>query len=93
MSELVAPALLSEALVGEVVVLVLAVGLVWVVFRELARVALKVLVPAGVLVGVALWLGWLDQTMVGNTLASVGDGVMGGIRWAADWVVSMTSSG
>lgn len=88
MSELVAP-----ALVGEVVVLVLALGLVWIVFREVARVAIKLLVPAGVLVGVALWLGWLDQTMVGNTLVAVGNGVMSGIRTVADWVVATTSSG
>lgn len=88
MSELVAP-----ALVGEVVVLVLALGLVWIVFREVARVAIKLLVPAGVLVAVALWLGWLDQTMVGNTLVAVGNGVMSGIRTVADWVVATTSSG
>lgn len=88
MSELIAP-----ALVGEVVVLVLALGLVWIVFREVARVAIKVLVPAGVLVGAALWLGWLDQTMVGNTLFAVGNGVMSGIRTVADWVVATTSSG
>lgn len=83
----------APALVGEVVVLVLAVGLVWVVFREVARVALKVLLPAGVLVGVAVWLGWLDQTMLGNTLVAVGDGVMNGIRSVADWLVARTSSG
>ena len=88
MSELVAP-----ALVGEGVMLILAIGLVWIVFREVARAALKLLLPAAALLGVAVWLGWLDQTMVGDTLVAVGDGVMSGIRSVADWVVARASSG
>ena len=88
MSELVAP-----ALVGEGVMLILAIGLVWIVFREVARAALKLLLPAAALLGVAVWLGWLDQTTVGNTLVAVGDGVMSGIRSVADWVVARASSG
>ena len=88
MSELVAP-----ALVGEGVVLILAIGLVWIVFREVARAALKLLLPAAALLAVAVWLGWLDQTTVGDTLVAVGDGVMSGIRSVADWVVARASSG
>lgn len=88
MSELVAP-----ALVGEAVVLILAIGLVWIVFREVTKAALKLLLPAGALVAVAVWLGWLDQTTVGNTLVAVGDGVMSGIRSVADWVVARASAG
>lgn len=81
MTELVAP-----ALIGELVVFVLLLGLTWVIFREFVRIALKVLVPAAVLLGVAVWLGLLDRTMVGNLLVSVGEGVITGIRTVADWI-------
>lgn len=89
--------LATPALVGEVVILALVAGLVWVVFREVARVAVKLLLPAGLIVAVAVWLGWLDETMVGNTLVAVGDGVMTGIRavagTVADWVAATSLAG
>ena len=88
MSELTNP-----ALIGELVVLVLAIGLVWMVFREFARVALKLIVPAGILMAVAVWLGLLDQTVAGNVLVAVGEGVLTGIRTVADWVTSAALSG
>lgn len=89
--------LATPALVGEVVILALVAGLVWVVFREVARVAVKLLLPAGLIVAVAVWLGWLDETTVGNTLVAVGDGVMTGIRavagTVADWVAATSLAG
>lgn len=92
MTELAAP-----ALVGEVVILALVAGLVWAVFREVARVAFKLLLPAGLVVAVAVWFGWLDETTVGNTLVAVGNGVMTGIRavagTVADWVAATSLSG
>lgn len=89
--------LATPALVGEVVILALVIGLVWVVFREVARVAVKVLLPAALLLAGAVWLGWLDETTVGNTLVAVGDGVMTGIRavadTVADWVAATSLTG
>lgn len=89
--------LATPALVGEIVVLALVLGLIWVVFREVARVAVKFLLPAALLVAAAVWLGWLDETTVGATLAAVGDGVMTGIRavagTVADWVATTSLAG
>lgn len=89
--------LATPALVGEVVILALVAGVVWAVFREVARVVVKLLLPAGLIVAVAVWFGWLDETTVGNTLVAVGDGVMTGIRavagTVADWVTSTSLAG
>ena len=83
----------NPALIGQLVVLLFVVGLVWMVFREFARVALKVIVPAGILMAVAVWLGLLDKTVAGNVLVTVGEGVLTGIRTVADWVTTAVLSG
>lgn len=83
---------MNPALVGQLVVLVLLVGIVWFVFKEVARVALKFLIPAGLVMGVAVWLGVLDETVAGNLLAAVGDGVLTGVRVVASWVASAVTS-
>lgn len=83
MSEFVAP-----ALIGELVFLALAVALVWVAFKEFMRIAVRIIVPAAILVGLAVWTGLLDETMAGNVLAAVGDAVMTGVRTAADWIAT-----
>lgn len=88
MSELATPALL-----GELVFLVLAVALVWIVFKEFMRIAIRIIVPAGILLGVAVWVGWLDETAVGNVLAAVGEGVLTGVRAVADWIAEAARSG
>ncbi len=80
------------AMIGELVVLVVIVAVVAAVFREVARAAIKVLVPVGLVVAVAVWLGLLEQTMVERALAAIGDTVMGGIRDLADWVATTTVS-
>lgn len=87
MTELAAP-----AVVGELVVLAVVMVVIGAVFRELARVAIKVLVPVGLVVAVAVWLGLLEQTVVERTLASIGFKVMDGIRSMANWVAATVSS-
>lgn len=87
MTELAAP-----AVVGELVVLAVVLVVIGAVFRELARVAIKVLVPVGLVVAVAVWLGLLEQTVVERTLASIGFKVMDGIRSMANWVAATVSS-
>lgn len=84
---------LDPALVGELVVLLLLLGVVWMVFREFMRVVLKVLVPIAILTGLAVWLGLLDETLVGDVLTAVGDGLLTAIRGVADWVSSAALSG
>ena len=88
MTEVVAP-----ALVGELVVFVLLLALTWMIFKEFARIALRVLVPAAILMAVAVWLGLLDKTMAGDMLVAVGEGVITGIRTVADWIAVTAFSG
>ncbi|MCY4400570.1 MAG: hypothetical protein OXE96_14720 [Gemmatimonadetes bacterium] len=85
--------MVSPALVGELVVLLLAIALVWIVFKEFMRIALRVIVPVAILTGLALWLGLLDETVVGDTLVAVGEGVLTGIRTVAHWVTTAAFSG
>lgn len=88
MTEIVAP-----ALIGELVVFLLLLALAWMIFKEFARIALRVLVPAAILMAVALWLGLLDKTMVGDMLVALGEGVITGIRTVADWIAVTAFSG
>lgn len=83
----------TPALIGELVFLILAVALVWIVFKEFMRIAIRIIVPAAIVLGVAVWVGWLDQTAVGNVLAAMGDGVLTGIRAVADWIAAAARSG
>lgn len=87
MSELV------PAIVGEVVVLLVVLVMVWLVLREFVRIALKVIAVAAVLTILALWLGVLDQTFVMDFLATVGDWVMSVFRAARDWITMAAISG
>jgi len=83
----------TPALIGELVFLVLAVALVWVVFKEFMRIAVRIIVPAGILVALAVWTGLLDETVAGNMLVAVGEGVMTGVRTVADWIATTARSG
>ena len=76
----------APALIGELVVFLLLLALTWMIFKEFARIALRVLVPAAILLAVAVWLGFLDKTMVGDVLVALGEGVITGIRTVADWI-------
>lgn len=83
----------TPALVGELVFLVLAVAVVWVVFREFMRVAIRIIVPAAILMALAVWTGLLDETVVGEVLAAVGEAVMTGVRAVADWILAAARPG
>lgn len=84
---------LDPALVGEMVVLLLLLGVVWMVFREFMKVVVKVIVPVAILTGLAVWFGLLDQTVVGNALTVVGEGLLTAIRTVAEWITSVAFSG
>ncbi|MDE2982422.1 MAG: hypothetical protein OXU74_14620 [Gemmatimonadota bacterium] len=88
MTEVVAP-----ALIGELVVFLLLLAVTWMIFKEFARIALRVLVPAAILLAAAVWLGLLDKTMAGDMLVAVGEGVITGIRTVADWIAVTAFSG
>ena len=84
--------MMNPALVGQLVVLVLLVAVVWFVFKEVARVALKFLIPAGVVMALAVWLGVLDETVAGNLLTGLGELVLTAIRGVAGWVTGAAFS-
>lgn len=71
----------------------LAVALVWVVFKEFMRIAVRIIVPVGILMALAVWTGLLDETVAGNVLAAVGEAVMTGVRTVADWIATTARSG
>lgn len=77
---------LVPAIVGEVVILLIVLGIVWLVLREFVRIALKVIAAAAVVTAVALWLGFLDRTFVEDILATAGDWVISMIRAVTDWI-------
>ena len=83
----------TPALIGEVVFLVLAVAVVWIVFKEFMRIAIRIIIPAAILLAVAVWAGLLDETVVGNLLAAVGEGVLTGVRAVADWITAAARGG
>lgn len=83
----------TPALIGELVFLILAVALVWIVFKEFMRIAIRIIVPAAILLGVAVWVGWLDETAAGNVLSAVGEAVLTGVRAVADWIATAARSG
>lgn len=84
---------LDPALVGEFVVLLLLLGIVWMVFREFLRIVLKVVVPVAILTALAVWLGYLDETLVGDVLTAIGEGLLTAIRYVAEWITSVALSG
>ena len=85
--------MVNPALVGQLVVLLLLVGVVGAVFKEVTRMALKILIPVGLLMGVAVWLGVLDETVAGNLLTTLGEWVITAIRVVAGWVTSVAFGG
>ena len=54
---------------------------------------LKVIVPVAILTGLAVWLGYLDETLVGDALTAVGEGLLTAIRFVAEWITSVALSG
>ncbi len=83
----------NPALLGELLVMALLFAVVWMVFKEITRMALKILLPVGIIMGVAVWAGLLDQTVAGDLLASLGQGVISGVRLVASWMTSAAVSG
>lgn len=84
---------LGFAIVGEVVILLIVLAIVCLVLREFVRIVLKVIAVVAIVTAVALWLGLLDETLVLDILARVGDWVMSGVRSAADWVTMAAIAG
>lgn len=77
---------LPSALLGNAVVIGLFVLVVWVLLREAAKWVIRGLLVLGVLVGLGLALGVLDESVVGTTMNRVGDGLIAGISTVTRWL-------
>lgn len=79
---------LPNALIGQIALFAIFALVIWALAREAARVVIRVLLVLGVVVAVALLLGWLDESTVGRLLEQVGEwlttGIVAVVRWVAE---------
>lgn len=80
---------IPPALVGQIAVFAIFALVAFALLKEAARVVIKVLLVVGVVVGVAVWAGWLDETVAGNLFTAIGDLLTKGIRWVTEWLVGV----
>jgi hypothetical protein len=81
------PLPVPPSLVGAVVFFGLLAMIAWLLIRETLRIVLK---PALVVVAVALiavWAGFLDETVVGESLTWLGERLVGGVSLASEWAI------
>jgi hypothetical protein len=77
---------IGEALLGQAVLFLLFFVIVNAVFKEAARILVRVALVAGLALAVAVVLGWLDESMVGSWLEAVGDFLVRAIRAVVLWL-------
>lgn len=82
----------SSALVGQIVVFAVFAIIIYALVREAAKVVIKVMLVAGILLAVAIVAGWLDDSMVGHLLERVGDALIVGIKAVVGWAVKAWSA-
>jgi uncharacterized membrane protein YczE len=78
---------LPHALLGNAVVIGLFILVVWALLREAARWVIRGMVVVGVIVAIGLATGILSESVVGHTMARVGDGLIAGIATVTEWLV------
>lgn len=71
-------------LIGGGLILLVVLGLVSLLLRDFVRIVLKIIALAVILGGVAMWLGWLDSSLVGDLLSGVGEWVVSVYNAVAD---------
>ena len=82
------PVHLPSALVGQIAVFAAFVLLVWALAREAARWVIKILLVVGLVLGLALWAGWLNETQAVRWLERIGDWLITGIRALSHWLAA-----
>ena len=80
------PIKVPSALLGQIAVFAAFVLVVWALAREAARWVIKILLVVGVLLGLALWAGWLNESEVGRWLERIGDWLIVGVKAVTDWI-------
>jgi hypothetical protein len=78
---------IPSALVGQIVLFLVFGLVVFALVREAARIVIKVLFVVGIGVAIAIMAGWLDETLVGRLLESVGDALIVGIKAVVGWIM------
>jgi hypothetical protein len=80
------PINVPTALVGQIAVFAAFALVVYALAREAARVVIKILLVAGIVLAIALFTGLLDQSAIGRILEQVGDGMIVGIKAVVGWL-------
>ena len=80
------PIHVPTALVGQIAVFAAFGLVVYALAREAARVVIKILLVVGIVLGIALFAGLLDQSAIGRILEQVGDGMIVGIKAVVGWL-------
>lgn len=79
---------IPSSLVGALVFFGLLAMIMWLVIRETLRIVLKPLLLVAALALVAVWAGLLDETVIGTGLTWMGDQLIRGVGFAAEWAAA-----
>lgn len=77
-----------STLIGALVFFGLLAMIAWLLIRETLRIVLKPALLVAALALLAVWAGLLDETVVGESLAWLGDRLVLGLTVASEWVAS-----
>jgi energy-coupling factor transporter transmembrane protein EcfT len=80
------PIHVPTALVGQIAVFAAFALVVYALAREAARVVIRILLVAGIVLAIGLFTGLLDQSAIGRILERVGDGMIVGIKAVVGWL-------
>lgn len=77
-----------SSLVGALVFFGLLGMIAWLLVRETLRVVLRPALALAAVVMLAVWVGVLDETVVGESLAWLGDRLITGVTAASEWATA-----
>lgn len=81
------PVEIPSALVGQLVLFAVFAIVVFALVREAAKIVVKVMLVVGIALAVAILAGWLDDTVAGDLLGRIGDGLIVGIKAVVNWIM------
>lgn len=77
-----------SSLIGALVFFGLLGMVAWLLVRETLRVVLRPALALAAAVMLAVWAGVLDETVVGESLAWLGDRLVVGVTAASEWAAA-----
>ena len=77
---------IPSSLIGAITFFLLIGIIAFVVIKETVKVILKPALVIAMLAVVAVWAGVLDETVVGDGFAWIGDRLLAGIEGISEWV-------